>query len=209
MCDEDPARVQAALAAFVERGSEQRCARPNRVGAVGDNHVKGLRGLVNKVNAVVNHQAKAGIVIAAGIVVGQVLAAERDDARIDFHHGDGFNGTMAGHFTQHCAVAAADNQNMLRVTVRQERDVGHHFMINKLVALGGLHNAVQRHHAAKGSILEDDQILVIGFLMVEHVINGKVLTKLVMQCFMPQRVVGHSELLLCKHPLRSQKMSET
>ena len=125
-------------------------------------------------------------------MVGQVLATERDDARVDFHHGDGFNGTMAGHFTQHCAVAAADNQDMLRVTVRQQRNVGHHFVIDKLVALGGLHHAVQRHHAAKGGVFEDDEILVIGFLMIEHVINGKVLTKLVMQCFMPQRVVGHT-----------------
>jgi hypothetical protein len=156
-----------------------------------------LRGLVNKVNAIVNHQIKARIVIATGIVVGQVLAAERDDARIDFHHGDGFNGLMAGHFTQHCAVAAADNQNVLRVAVRQQRNVGHHLVIDKLVALGGLHHAVQRHHAAKGGVLEDDEILVIGFLMIEHVINGKVLTKLVMQCFMPQRVVGHTLTLLC------------
>jgi hypothetical protein len=89
--------------------------RADRIGAVGDNHVKGLRGLVNKVDAIINHQIKARIVIATGIVVGQILAAERDDACIDFHHGDGFNGLMAGHFTQHGAVAAADNQNMFRV----------------------------------------------------------------------------------------------
>ena len=94
LCDEDTARVQAALAAFVERGGKQRRARADGVGAVRDNHVEGLRGLVNKVNAVVDNQIKARIVIAAGIMVGQILAAERDHARIDLNHGDGFNGTM-------------------------------------------------------------------------------------------------------------------
>ena len=99
---------------------------------------------------------------------------------------------MTGHFTQHCAVATADNQNVFRVPVRQQRNVGHHLVIDKLVTLGRLYYAIQCHDAAKSGILKDDEILVIGFLMIEHVINGKILTKLVMQCFMPQRVVGHT-----------------
>lgn len=73
------------------------------------------------------------------------------------------------------------------MAVGQQRDVGHHFVIDKLVALGGLHHAVQRHHAAKGGVFEDYQILMIGFLMIEHVIHGKILTKLVMQRFLPYR----------------------
>src|SRR5690606_17116159 len=176
----------------------------------GDNHIKGLRGLVNKIDAVVDNQLKARIVIATGIMVRQILTTERNHTGIDFHHSDGFEGLMTGDFTQHGTVAAADNQHMFRVAVGQQRDVGHHLVIDKLIALGGLHHTVQRHHAAKGSVLEDDQILMIGFLVVKHVIHGKVLTKLIMQRFMPYRFFGHglsSPSLTSSHPAEGAQHS--
>ena len=43
-----------------------------------------------------------------------------------------------------------------RRAVRQQRNVGHHFMIDKFVALGGLHHAVQRHDATHRGIFEND-----------------------------------------------------
>ncbi len=64
-------------------------------------------------------------------------------------------------------------------------------MIDELITLGGLHHAIQRHYPAKSRVFENDQILMIGFLMIEHVINGKVLSKLVMQRFMPHFLFGH------------------
>ncbi|SYQ95277.1 Uncharacterised protein [Klebsiella pneumoniae] len=52
-------------------------------------------------------------------------------------------------------------------------------MIDKLVALGGLYYAIQRHYAAKCGVLKNDQILVIGLFMIQNVIYRKVLPKLV------------------------------
>lgn len=86
---------------------------------------------------------------------------------------------MPTDFTQHRAVAAANNQHVFCVTVSHQRNVSHHLMIDKLIALGGLHYAVQRHHATKGSVFKDDEILMIGLLMPENVIDGKILPKLV------------------------------
>ena len=100
---------------------------------------------------------------------------------------------MTRDFAQHRAIAAADDQDMLGVAVSQQRHVGHHFVIDKLIAFGGLHDAIQRHHPAKGAVVKDDQILMIGFFVVQHVINAKVLTKMVMQRFMPQWIIGHGE----------------
>ena len=57
--------------------------------------------------------------------------------------------------------------------------MGHHLMIDKLVALGGLYYAIQRHYATKCSVLKNDQILVIGLFMIQNVIYCKVLPKLV------------------------------
>ncbi len=75
------------------------------------------------------------------------------------------------------------------MTVRQQRDVGHHFMINKLVAFGGSYHAVQRHHAAKSGVSK--MIKSPGdrfFHDTERCSYGKVLTKLVVQRFMPHRI---------------------
>ena len=69
-------------------------------------------------------------------------------------------------------------------------------MIDKFVAFGGLHHAIERHYAAKSGVFENDEVLVPGFLVVQHLINGKVLPKLIVQRFVPQRVIGH-RLLLC------------
>ena len=57
--------------------------------------------------------------------------------------------------------------------------MGHHLMIDKLVAFGGLYYAIQRHYATKCGILKNDQILVIGLFMIQNVIYRKVLPKLV------------------------------
>ncbi len=43
--------------------------------------------------------------------------------------------------------------------------MGHHLMIDKLVALGGLYYAIQRHYATKCSVLKNNQILVIGLFI--------------------------------------------
>ncbi|MNP64665.1 hypothetical protein D3C76_1601800 [compost metagenome] len=69
--------------------------------------------------------------------------------------------------------------------------MGHHLVINEFITLGSLHHTIERHHPAKGRVFENDQILMIGFLMIKHVINGKVLSKLVMQRFVPQCLFGH------------------
>jgi len=64
-------------------------------------------------------------------------------------------------------------------------------VIDEFITFGGLYNAIQRHHAAKSRVLEDNQILMIGLFMIQHVINGKVLPKVIVQRFMPQRIFGH------------------
>ena len=74
--NKDPTRVQAAFAAFIKSRGEQAFSRADRVGTVRYDHVKRLRRLINKIDAIINHQRKARIVIGAGVMVRQVLAAE-------------------------------------------------------------------------------------------------------------------------------------
>jgi len=48
---------------------------------------------------------------------------------------------------------------------------------------------------------------VIGLLVVEHVINGKVLTKLVMQRFMPLAGISHASSFVNIHTKWAQHHS--
>ena len=74
--NEHAPRVQAAFAAFIKSRGEQAFARTDRVGTVRNDHVKRLRRLVNKIDAIINHQREARIVVGPGAMVGQVLTAE-------------------------------------------------------------------------------------------------------------------------------------
>ena len=76
LCNENSSRLQAAFAAFIKSRGEEAFPRADRIGTVRNDHVKRLRRLVNKIDAIINHQRKARIVIGAGAMVGQVLAAE-------------------------------------------------------------------------------------------------------------------------------------
>jgi hypothetical protein len=44
--------------AFIKCRSEKAFAGTDRIGAVGDNDIKGLAGLINEIDAIVDHQLK-------------------------------------------------------------------------------------------------------------------------------------------------------
>ena len=75
--------------------------------------------------------------------------------------------------------------------MRQQRHVGQHFVIDELVTLGGLHHAVERHHAPQDRVLEDHQILMIGLLAVQHLLYREILAEARMQRFVPNFFLGH------------------
>jgi hypothetical protein len=72
---------------------------------------------------------------------------------------------------QHAAVAAADNQDLLRLAVGEERHMRHHLVIDEFVPGGELDDTVQHHHPAEILILEDDQLLVLGLAIEEDLVR--------------------------------------
>jgi hypothetical protein len=56
-------------------------------------------------------------------------------------------------------------------------------VINELVPLGGLNNAVQGHDAAKDPVTEDDKVLVFGPVLKKQFINPEFLALTFIQCF--------------------------
>ena len=78
---------------------------------------------------------------------------------------------MPQHFAQDTAVAAADDQDLLRLAVGEQRHVGHHLVIDELIPRGELDDAVQHHHPAEILILEDYQLLVFGLAIEEDFVR--------------------------------------
>ncbi|MNZ80567.1 hypothetical protein D3C78_992070 [compost metagenome] len=194
--DQDAAIVQAAAAGLVEVLREQHLARTDGVGGVGDDHVELLLGGGDEAHAVVDHQVQARILEGALGVVGQVLLAHLDHGAVDLDHGDVLDAAVLGHFAQHAAVAAADDQHALGQAVGEDRHVGEHLVVDELVGLGGLDHAVQRHHPAHAGVLENHQMLMLGTHFVEHLVDAKALAVTIVESFL---VVAHGHVFLASH----------
>ncbi|MCY1399043.1 hypothetical protein D9M71_140920 [compost metagenome] len=180
--------VQAAAAGLVEVLGEQHLARTDGIGGVGDDHVELLLGGGDEAHAVVDHQVQARVFISALGVVRQEFLAHFDDSAVDLDHGDALDIAVLAHFTQHAAVATADDQHALHRAVGEDRYVGEHLVIDELVRLGGLNHAIQRHHTAHARIFEDHQMLVLGAHFVQQLVHAEALAVSVVESFL---VIAH------------------
>ena len=72
---------------------------------------------------------------------------------------------MLQHLLERAAVAAADDQDVARRAVGDDRHMGHHLVIDELVALAGLDDAIQDQDPAERRVLEDQHVLQAGVLL--------------------------------------------
>ena len=108
-------------------------------------------------------------------MVRQKRFAHIHHSAINLDHGDVLNTTVLGHFTQHAAIAAANDQYTLDGAVRQNRHMGQHLVIDELIGFGGLNNPVQRHDTAHHRVFENNQMLVFGSHFMEQLVHAKTL----------------------------------
>jgi len=64
-------------------------------------------------------------------------------------------------------------------------------VIDKFVTLSRLYNPIQSHNTTEGFVFENNQILMIRLFMIEHFVDSKVLTELIMQRLLPHRFLRH------------------
>src|SRR5262249_38280690 len=119
---------------------------------------------------------RPGIVERAGAERGQPSPAECDHALVDLDLGDSSDAPMPERLAQAAAVAAANDQDLAGTTVCQDRHMDDHLMVAELVAGRGLDHAVQGQHATPVVALEDDQVLELRVVAMEHFLDADSLT---------------------------------
>ena len=78
---------------------------------------------------------------------------------------------MLDNLAKNASVATADDQNLLWIGVGVHGQVRDHLLVRELVPLGALDDIVQDQHLAIVGGLEDENILVLALLVVEHLID--------------------------------------
>src|SRR5947209_1569658 len=79
--------------------------------------------------------------------------------------------------TTDAAISTADDQHLPGPAVGEDRNMGHHLVIDELVLGGDLDGAVEHQRLAEKSVLEQNQMLVLGLHLVQH----------------PLDLIGHAE----------------
>ena len=134
-------------------------------------------------------EAGAGVVEGALAEHGQVFLREIDHARVDLDHRDMFDRAVPEHFARHAAVAAADDQRAAGRSVGDDRHMGHHLVVDEVVALGGLDHVVEGEDTAEGGVLEDADALVVGLAVIEQLAHPERLRPGIVERFADP--VGH------------------
>ena len=152
-----------------ERLLEEHRRRTHRVGRVDDDCVvRSLGGVAHELDAVADVDVDARIVKPARHP-GEELLRDLDDHAVDLRDVEVLNRRVADDLSEHAAVAAAHDQDLLRWVVdRAQGEVRDHLLIGELVALGGLDDAVEDENLTVGLRLEHHDVLEIGFALVKH-----------------------------------------
>jgi hypothetical protein len=72
---------------------------------------------------------------------------------------------------QNTTIATADDEDLLGVGVRVHSQVGDHLLVRELVPLSALDDIVEDEHVAVVGRLEDQDVLVLALLMMQHLLD--------------------------------------
>ena len=170
MGGDDAALAKSALEQLEVGLLEERLGGALGVGRVGDDNVELVLVVVEELEAVANVHLNLGVLVS-NAHAGEVLLAKADDRLVDVAKHSLLNAVVLDDLAQDTAVAAADDQDVLGVGVREHAEVGDHLLVGELVALGALDDVVEDEHHAVVGRLEDEHILVERLLVVDDLVD--------------------------------------
>ena len=106
-------------------------------------------------------------VIHAAGVARQISPAGFHHLGVHLHQVDPLHPVVTGQLPHNAAVAGADDQDILGLTVHRHGHMGDHLIVDELVPLGQHHVAVQGQHPAELRRFKDIDALVVALLGIE------------------------------------------
>ncbi|EPY39105.1 hypothetical protein AGDE_04824 [Angomonas deanei] len=154
---DNPTRAQDAEDILVELRPEQLRGGSLGVGGVdNDDIVRVIRGVLDEGHAVAHLHRHAGVIVATGDL-WEVQLTLLNHTTVNIDQLDGLNNALfrvlvLDDFAHDTAVAATNNEYLLRLAVATEGQVAQHFVIDELVVVGELYRAVEGHHLPPRSL---------------------------------------------------------
>ena len=140
------------------------------IGAVGDDDVELVLAVLEELEAITNVGVGVGVLEANGHA-GQVLLGNTDDSLIDVAQSSLLDRGVLDDLTEDTAVTATNDKDLLGVGVGVHGEVGDHLLVGELITLGALDNVVQDENGTVVAALEDEDILVLGLLVVDDLVD--------------------------------------
>lgn len=149
---------------------EQALSRTLRIGAISDNDVELVLVVLQELEAVADVGGSVGV-LEANAHARKVLLGDADDSLVNVAQDGLLNGLVLDDLTEDTTVTATDDENLLGVGVRVHGQVGDHLLVGELIALSALDDVVQNENGAVVAALEDQNVLVLGLLVVEDLVD--------------------------------------
>lgn len=164
-----------------------------RVRAISDDNIKLILAVLEELEAVTNVDAHVRV-LEANAHTREVLLGDADDSLVDVAEDSLLDRLVLDDFAEDTAVAAADDKDFLGVGVGVHGEVGDHFLVpalyqhsafqtyagtrrgnaRELITLSALDDIVEHKDGAVIAALEDKNILVLGFLVVQDLVDLEV-----------------------------------
>lgn len=139
---------------------EQRLCRTFWVTAVGDDNIKFIFAISEKLKAVSDVDVDCGVLISNGHA-GQVFLADSNDSFVNVAKDGLLDGLMLDNLTEDATITASNDQDGLWVGVGVHGQMCDHLLIGELVPLSALNDIVKDKDGTMVAALEDQDILVL------------------------------------------------
>mmetsp|Transcript_12578 Transcript_12578/g.22790 ORF Transcript_12578/g.22790 Transcript_12578/m.22790 type:complete len:229 (+) Transcript_12578:453-1139(+) len=155
---------------LIKGGLKQNGGRSNGIGRVRNNHIKGSLILIHKFGSVHHMNRHARVIVSLG-KGREVLFAHVNHITVDFANDNFLHTRMTGNFSQDTAIATSNDQYLLGVFVRIERNMSNHFLIGKFIPLRHLNDPIQDEDISMRLRFKYEHILKVGPMMIQHVFH--------------------------------------
>lgn len=170
MSSNDTALAQGIVKKLEVRLLEESLGRTLRVGGVSDDNIELVLVSLEELEAIANVGGGVGVLEANGHA-GEVLLGETNDSLINITEDGLLDGLVLDDLTEDTTVTTTDDEDLLRVGVGVKGQVGDHLLVRELITLGALDDIVQDEDSAVVAALEDEDILILGLLVVQDLVD--------------------------------------